>query len=135
MNFNASLPIGVLCVTAMTLAVPAYGQGKDPRGVNPAHYQCYRVGESEGFKPLDVKLADQFGASGAKVLKPVMLCAPTSKNGAAVKDQKTHLVCYEDEGPKPVDRKAKVLNQFGTSVLAVGGPTMLCVPSLKSLQK
>jgi hypothetical protein len=119
----------------MAFLSTAHAQGKDPAGVNPAHYQCYRVSEAAPFKPVGVKLKDQFNASDAKILKPVMLCAPTSKNGAAVKDPKTHLVCYEEEGGKAADKLVSVTNQFGTEKLTVGGPTMLCVPSLKTVIK
>jgi len=134
---KSSIVIKAATVFAAMAALSAQGsaQGKDPPGVNPAHYQCYRVAEAVPFKPLDVKLQDQFGASGAKVVKPTMICAPTSKNGAPVKDPRTHLVCYEDEGPKPVDKKVSVQNQFGKDTLTVGGPVMLCVPSLKTVLK
>ena len=109
---------------------------KNPQGVNPTHFQCYRVAEKEpAFKPRDVKLIDQFGGSGAKVLKPVFLCAPTSKNDMGIKDKVTHYVCYEDEGPKAPDRAVQVTNQFGQETLVVGGPVVLCVPSLKTLIK
>ncbi len=121
--------------TMTALLSTANAQGKDPPGVNPAHYQCYRVALQGTFKPITVTLKDQFGAAKVTVLKPVMLCAPTSKNEAAVKEPRTHLVCYEEEGGKAVDKLVSVTNQFGTEKLTVGGPTMLCVPSLKTVIK
>jgi hypothetical protein len=124
-----------LAVAMSAFLSTANAQGKDPPGVNPSHYQCYRVSEQAAFKPVGVKLADQFGASGAQILKPIMLCAPTSKNGAPVKDPKTHLVCYQEEGAKSADKLVSTTNQFGTDKLTVGGPTMLCVPSLKTVVK
>lgn len=127
--------LGFWGAMALVMSAPTQAQSKDPPGVNPTHYQCYRISASEPFKPQDVKLADQFGSSGAKVLKPSILCTPVSKNGAAVKDKKTHLVCYEDEGPKAVDKKVVVTNQFGAETLTVGGPWTLCVPSLKTVPK
>ena len=113
----------------------ANAQGKDPPGVNPSHYQCYRIAEQTPFKSVGVTLKDQFNASDAKILKPILLCAPTSKNGAVVKDPKTHLVCYQEDGAKSADKTVSVTNQFGTEKLTVGGPTMLCVPSLKTVVK
>jgi len=127
--------LGLVCVSALVPITSALAQEKDPAGVNPAHYQCYRISEVEAFKPLGVTLADQFGKAEVKVLKPVMLCAPVSKNRAAVKDSKTHLVCYEDEGLEPANKKVAVINQFGKATLTVGGPAMLCVPSLKTVIK
>jgi hypothetical protein len=125
--------LGFACIVASAMSVPTQAQTKDPPGVNPAHYQCYRVAEGQPFQAREVKLADQFGASGAKVLKPIVLCAPVSKNGAPVRDKRTHLMCYEDEGPKAVDKKVAVTNQFGTETLSVGGSWTLCVPSLKTV--
>ena len=125
--------LGFACMIASAMSAPTQAQTKDPPGVNPTHYQCYRVAEGQPFQPRDVKLADQFGASGARVLKPIVLCAPVSKNGAPVRDKRTHLTCYEDEGPKAVDKKVAVTNQFGTETLTVGGPWTLCVPSLKTV--
>ena len=93
------------------------------------------VGESS---PAAVKtLRDQFGlAEGVKLVKPLYLCAPTAKNGANPRDRTTHYLCYEDEGVKPVGKKARIINQLTKETgieLAVEKPVMLCVPSLKKL--
>jgi hypothetical protein len=108
----------VSCAIALGLSTSTPAESKDPLGVNPAHYQCYRVSEPEPFTSPPVKLADQFGTSEAKVGRANVLCAPVSKNGARVTDKRTHLVCYEDEGPKLVGKKVTVTNQFGTETLA-----------------
>jgi len=115
------------------VVTPAHAQGKNPPGVNPTHYQCYRVWKTEPFKPREVKLRDQFGTSAAKVLKTSILCTPVDKNNLPAKDKQTHYVCYEEEG-KTVDKKVSVTNQFGKQILTVGGPALLCVPSVKKLQ-
>ncbi len=111
--------------------------GRNPRGVNPTHYQCYTVDAPSS--PVTLKtLRDQFGASeGINLTRPVMLCAPTAKNGIAPKDRVTHYLCYEDKGVKPANRKARIINQLTKETgieLAVAAPQMLCVPSLKKLQ-
>ena len=121
--------LGFACMIASAMSAPTQAQTKDPPGVNPAHYQCYRVAEGQPFQPREVKLADQFGASGAKVLKPIVLCAPVSKNGAPVRDKRTHLMCYEDEGAESGSQEGR----GGTETLSVGGPWTLCVPSLKTV--
>ena len=83
------------------LAVHAQ-DGKNPPRVNPTHYQCYTV-EAPATPETLRALRDQFGISeGVKLSKPVMLCAPTGKNGTAPKDRITHYLCYQDEGVKPV---------------------------------
>lgn len=110
---------------------PAYA--KDPPGVNPTHYQCYRVKQINRFRPVGVKLADQFGVASVRVIRPVYLCAPTDKNGEGLKDKDTHLLCYQDTGVKTPNKKVRVINQFGELDLVVTTPIVLCVPSLKKL--
>ena len=120
-----------------TLGLPAHAQnGKNPPSVNPTHYQCYTVEAPANAATLKT-LRDQFGAAeGVKLGKPLYLCAPTAKNGAAPKDRTTHYLCYEDEGVKPPNRKARIINQLTKDTgitLGVEKPVMLCVPSVKKL--
>jgi hypothetical protein len=116
-------------------AAPAEAQGKDPPGVDPTHYQCYRV--EVATKPMTLKtLQDQFGlAEKIAVSNPMYLCVPTAKNGVEPKDAKTHYLCYQDKGVKTPNRKVRITNQFGNVDLTVGAAAMLCVPSLKEILK
>jgi hypothetical protein len=117
------------------ISTTAWAQ-KNPPGVNPTHYQCYRVIEEKPpFKERKVRLRDQFGASSAEVIKPEFICAPTLKNNLKPRDTRTHYVCYEDKGPKTPERKVEIVNQFGKEILVVAQPTVLCVPSRKYLLK
>ena len=111
---------------------PAHAQGKNPPGVSPTHYQCYRVSEVDPFKPLEVKLRGQFATSTARILKASLLCAPVDKNEQQARDKRTHYVCYEEEG-RAADKKVIVTNQFGRQGLVVDGPAVLCVPSVKTI--
>jgi hypothetical protein len=113
---------------------PAQAQGKDPPGVNPTHFVCYRVSQSTKLKPAAVKLKDQFGAFGSKIGNPLFLCTPVSKNGEEVKDSKTHLTCYSISA-KNAGKKVKVTHQLGSQVLTVGGSVVLCLPSIKEVMK
>lgn len=134
-----SAKLGFIGIAVLSgVIVPAFAQdGRNPRGVNPTHYQCYTVETSNEPATLKV-LRDQFGVSEqVKLGKAVMLCAPTGKNGVAPKDTITHYLCYEDLGVKPVNRKAVVINQLTKPAglpLAIRAARMLCVPSLKRLQ-
>lgn len=127
--------IAVVIVCGLGSSVQAQ-DGRDPRAVNPTHYQCYAVEAPTSAVTLKL-LRDQFGISeGVKLGRPVMLCAPTAKNGTSPKDRITHYLCYEDAEAKPADRKARIINQLTKETgidLAVQKPTMLCVPSLKKL--
>lgn len=60
-------------------AASAQAEGKDPPGVNPIHYQCYKV--EAPTKPITVNtLRDQFGAAEKiAVTTPMYLCVPTAR--------------------------------------------------------
>ena len=124
----------IALATGIAALAAAPAQAKDPPGVNPTHFLCYRVLQSTALKPTAVKLKDQFGAFGTKIGRPLFLCTPVSKNGEPVKDERTHLTCYQISA-KNAARKVRVVNQFGSQILAVGGSVALCVPSLKDVQK
>ncbi len=124
------LAIGVGIAVSSTAQV----QAKDPPGVNPTHFLCYRVSQEKPLKPTEVKLKDQFGGYGTKVGNALFLCTPVSKNGEPVKDEKTHLTCYSVSA-KNAGKKVKVTHQLGSQVLTVGGSVVLCLPSLKEVIK
>lgn len=129
-------PIGIAVAIVGGLGVAAHAQdGKNPPGVNPTHYQCYRV--EAPTEPIVVKLLqDQFGiAEEVKIGTPLHLCAPTAKNRVAARDRVTHYLCYQDE-VKPANKKVNIINQFTKKTgidLAVLGPAFLCVPSRKKV--
>jgi hypothetical protein len=123
--------IGAAC--ALGVSAPACAQGQNPEGVNPEHYECYQV--TGQTRPLTVRLRDQFGSTEARVVKPVYLCNPVQKNDQAIKDERTHLVCYQIVGPKQANKAVRVDNQFGKQTLKVAAPQLLCVPSLKEVLK
>jgi hypothetical protein len=122
---------GITAALALGFGVPAHGQGQNPEGVNPEHYECYRV--TGKIRPIPVRLKDQFGSSEARLATPVYLCNPVQKNDQPIKDEKTHLVCYQITGPKPANKSVRVVNQFGNQPLRVTIAQLLCVPSLKEL--
>lgn len=124
------MAIGLSILTLVAAPV----QAKNPHGVNPTHFLCYRVSAASKLKPTSVKLQDQFGASGSKLGKAVILFTPLSKNGEPVKDKRTHLTCYTIR-PKKIGRRVVVGHQFGKHSLSVNNFYMLCLPSLKEVIK
>ena len=128
------MKLSTMLAAGLTLAfIPAaHAQTKNPPGVNPAHYQCYRVSQAKPLKPVALKLKDQFGAWGPKLGNALFLCAPVSKNGEDVKDQLTHLTCYQIPA-KNAGKKVLVTHQLGEQVLTVGGTVFMCLPSLKKV--
>lgn len=135
MKWAATTAFALAFAIGLGLCTPARAQapGANPPGLNPAHYQCYKVaGQSP---PVVVRLRDQFGISpNVKVLQPAFLCTPVAKNEEPIADEKTHLVCFADAGVRPPNRTVRVSNQFGTQTLKVAKPATLCVPSLKQVQ-
>jgi hypothetical protein len=127
--------LGIALAIGLGVCTPVRAQAPSPNppGINPAHYQCYKVaGQSH---PAVVRLRDQFGTSpNVKVLQPVFLCAPVGKNDEPISDERTHLVCFADSGVRPPNRTVRVTNQFGAQALRVATPALLCVPSIKQLQ-
>jgi len=105
---------------------------KDPEGVAPSHFVCYRVSQQTRLPPTAVKLKDQFVGFGTRVGPAALLCAPVDKNGEGIKDEKTHLTCYTISA-KNAGKTVAVQNQFGEQKLRVGGSVTLCVPSLKKV--
>ncbi len=119
--------------TPTSPAVPAPGTsapGADPQGVNPVHYQCYRVSPITKLGPKKLTLKDQFTGRSLALGQAVSICAPVSKNNQPVKDERTHLTCYQVPAAN-AGKKVRVQHQFGTQDLQVGGATILCLPSLK----
>ena len=113
----------------------AQAQGKNPPGVNPSHFLCYRVSQAAPLKPAAaVKWQDQFGIFGSKIGSAMFLCTPVSKNGEEMKDKTTHLVCYQ-VAAKNAGKKVKITHQLGTQVLKIGGSVMFCLPSTKEVLK
>lgn len=62
-----------------------------------------------------------------------MLCAPVQKNDEPTPDMATHLICYQIEGAKPVNKRVQISNQFGKNVFEVTDSRLLCLPTLKTI--
>jgi hypothetical protein len=119
--------------TIATLGFNAAHAQPNPPGVNPEHYACYRVSPAKPFKAMKVELKDQFGGAAGVVVQEASLCAPVSKNGQPIKDERTHLLCYTLKMNKSGNKAVEIVNQFGKFVMKVGPITQLCVPSLKQV--
>ena len=102
------------------------------------HFQCYKVRVSRGtpkFAKRTVSLVNQFETVSVKVIKPVRLCAPASKNNEdpTAPDHAQHLVCYKTQGTRASGGTHLITNQFGTNVAAqVIARRELCLPAQKN---
>jgi hypothetical protein len=118
----------------------------DP-GSDVDHFKCYKVKSSRGapkFQPIRaVTIVDEFTdffnePRGFDLKKPTRLCTPVMKNGAAIKHDASHLMCYQITAVKtpPQPKPAKVLgifvnNQFGPEQIDAIKEAEFCVPSFK----
>jgi hypothetical protein len=109
----------------------AHAQGQNPPGVDPTHYQCYRVSQQKPIRGA-AKLKDQFIGWQTRIGNAAFLCNPVEKNGEPPKDKETHLVCYSIPA-RNAGKKVLVRHQFGEQVLTVGGTVFLCLPSIKKV--
>ncbi len=103
-------------------------------------YKCYKARDLRNprFAGTNVQLADQFGVNDGAfdVGKPVMFCNPVDLNGSGIMNGTDHLTCYKVKGPvlAPDDRPTvDVQNDIALSQLRIKKPTLLCVPSTKTV--
>ena len=129
---KAIITLSAVATAALGLGI-AQAQAPNPPGIKLDHYACYRLSPAKQFKQQKVKLADQFGKSVATVVREQFLCAPVEKNGGAIINKQDHLLCYVVTGGKNAGKNIVITNQFGKAVMAVGGTTQICVPSLKKV--
>jgi len=129
---KAIITLSAVATAALGLGI-AQAQTPNPPGIKLDHYACYRLSPAKQFKQQKVKLADQFGKSVATVVREQFLCAPVEKNGGAIINKQDHLLCYVVTGGKNAGKNIVITNQFGKAVMAVGGTTQICVPSLKKV--
>jgi hypothetical protein len=102
------------------------------------HFSCYKSKTTAGFTPQSgIALVDAFWTSTAEVRKPKWLCAPADKNDEdpTAPTHPDHLESYQ---VRPATRFAGaggvvLLDQLGTTTLALTKPAYLLVPTAKSL--
>ena len=122
-------------VRPASLCVPASKSRRSVPGKPPTsldHFTCYAVDPRGQVRRRTVVLADQFGKAKAAVVVLLSLCAPTSKEGAPVRQPRVHLACYRIESEPVTGGKVLARNQFGLMKAALGRREQLCVPSEKS---
>jgi hypothetical protein len=130
---KASIVLSIACAAMLLSLGVAQAQSPNPPGIRLDHYHCYRVSPVTRFRPLRVRLVDQFGRLQPTVVREQFLCAPVEKNGEPIKDKEDHLVCYSVTGGRNAGKRVEIINQFGKAVLQVGGTVTFCVPSLKKV--
>jgi hypothetical protein len=137
---SAVLVSAAALATASASAAPA--AAKTPK---LSHQLCY-TSTTKGFskmpKPGTVHLINQFSPNGfvPKIGAAVLNCNPVKKivttTGAVypITYPVGHLACYTITGfPRQPTPATTILNQFGSATLILRQPTLLCLPTWKSL--
>ncbi len=109
------------------------------------HFLCY-IAASKFPEPPAVMLENQFAPNGflAATSTVSLHCNPVAKTVSLpagpvttqITNPAAHLLCFKikpNTAPVQTPFTVKVTNQFGTAVLVTKAPTLLCVPSWKSL--
>lgn len=125
----------------------ALGSTRSPQAAVPklSHQLCY-IATAKGFKiPQGVKLFNVFSPNGfaPKIGSATMLCNPVKKtvsvNGQIkvfpITNANGHLVCFSIKEPTQPVPAINVANQFGKGTLFPAQPSLLCLPTWKSLKK
>jgi hypothetical protein len=106
-----------------------------PAGLDPEHYECYEPNPAPTFADQTVLLRDQFRSIQLTATDVAFLCTPVSKNRQRLADTVTHLVCYDLSTNNPVNADVTTVNQFGRLQFRVGIAKLLCLPTLKRVQR
>jgi uncharacterized delta-60 repeat protein len=98
------------------------------------HFLWYSIDSGTPvFQSRTVTIQDQFRTSRARVVEPLRLLNPASRDGGPISRPNAHLKCYEIEESRFGGRTVTVQNQFGTRTFQVGQPTRLCNPAAKKV--
>jgi hypothetical protein len=111
-----------------------------PRPVD--HQLCYRASAMNFKIPAKVVLKNQFSPKGFKPeIGPMAFhCNPVKKKLPSgqvfpITNPNAHVACFTITAPRQRVHKVIVSNQFGKAKLVTGQPSLLCLPSWKSLTR
>jgi hypothetical protein len=101
------------------------------------HFQCYKVKRSRGapkFQQRTASVMNQFETVSVMLVKPLLLCAPASKNNEdpTAPSHPDHLMCYKTRNGPFGTSTHTITNQFGLDEVTVIHRRELCVPALKN---
>lgn len=103
-----------------------------------SHLVCYAIREQPPFRPLAVRVRNQFGRAALRVRRPETLCLPSFKQvlqtaaASAAPRGLDHFKCYEVDAPQLPPRFVGLRDQFGQSEGRVVATRHLCNPVRKN---
>jgi hypothetical protein len=103
-----------------------------------SHLVCYSITDAQAFRPLAVRVRNQFGQAALRVRRPETLCLPSFKEvvqtaaAAAAPAGLDHFKCYQAEQPQFQSLLVGLRDQFGQVQSKVIKPSQLCNPVSKN---
>lgn len=103
-----------------------------------SHLVCYSITDSPTFRPLAVRVRNQFGRAALRIRRPETLCLPSFKQVlqtealSAAPPDLDHFKCYEAEQPQLPVRFVGLRDQFGQSEGQVVATRQICNPVRKN---
>lgn len=99
-------------------------------------YKCYAA-STKHFRPVSMRLEDEFGSGTVDVTEPELFCTPASVAGGGVEHHAVHLVCYGLKERRVWGRNAdlfrprsgSVAHALGSDFVSLLWRDHLCVPS------
>jgi hypothetical protein len=105
-----------------------------PGPIDGDHYRCWEATDPTGGSVgIGVTLVDQFQGFSPALLEPFRLCNPADKNGEAIQDPDSHLVCYTLQPESDIlGFQIPIQNQFfSLANVDLDRAIALCAPSVK----
>jgi hypothetical protein len=103
-----------------------------------SHLVCYSIEDAQAFRPLAVRVRNQFGVAALRIRRPETLCLPSFKQvvqtaaASAAPPGLDHFKCYEADQPQLPVRFVGLRDQFGQSEGQVIATRHLCNPVRKN---
>ena len=103
-----------------------------------SHLVCYSITDSPVFRPLAVRVRNQFGRAALRIRRPETLCLPSFKQVVQTQVPSPapagldHFKCYEAEQPQLPVRFVGLRDQFGQSEGQVVATRQICNPVRKN---
>ena len=103
-----------------------------------SHLVCYTIEDLQQFRPLAVRVRNQFGQAALRIRRPETLCLPSFKQVvqtqavSAAPPGLDHFKCYQAEQPQFQPRFVGLRDQFGQSEGQVVATRQLCNPVRKN---
>jgi hypothetical protein len=98
------------------------------------HYKVYQLVAVDKVPDVTLKLRDQFGASTARLERPLFFAVPVRKRHGTkaypIQNEPAHLLIFGIT-PRNLEKKVALRNQIARCTVAVVRSVMLAVPSIK----